>query len=78
LCHDLFWFSIAEWYLVNRGWPALGLGFNTGVMLMDLDCLRRVQWHKLWAEVLISNLTTSAYTALADQVVSETDPIFKL
>ncbi len=33
-----------DWYLpgrmTDRPWPALGRGFNTGVMLMHLDRLR--------------------------------------
>jgi hypothetical protein len=40
----------SDWYLPGKlwkshsPWPALGRGFNTGVILMHLDKLRRMNW----------------------------------
>jgi glycosyltransferase-like protein LARGE len=41
----------SDWYLPGKlwkshsPWPALGRGFNTGVILMHLDKLRRMNWY---------------------------------
>ena len=59
----------SNWYLGNlwenhHPWPALGRGFNTGVMLLNLQAMRQRGWYHLW-----STVTTKYYkpTALADQ-----------
>uniref|UniRef100_A0A672Z9Q5 LARGE xylosyl- and glucuronyltransferase 1 n=1 Tax=Sphaeramia orbicularis TaxID=375764 RepID=A0A672Z9Q5_9TELE len=43
----------SDWYLGNlwknhRPWPALGRGFNTGVILLLLDRLRKLRWEQMW------------------------------
>ena len=48
-------------------WPALGRGFNTGVILMDLTKLRSLNWSQLWRLVAEKDLVTMYGTSLADQ-----------
>ncbi|CAB4067160.1 LARGE [Lepeophtheirus salmonis] len=63
----------SEWYIPgklwknHRPWPALGRGFNTGVILMDLNKLRSFQWNTKWKLIAEKDLTTLYVTALADQ-----------
>ena len=51
----------------HRPWPALGRGFNTGVILLDLERLRRLNWWRTWRGVAENNLLTLLSTSLADQ-----------
>lgn len=64
----------SDWYLDNGRpsgahviWPAIGRGFNSGLLLVDLSELRNLKWQETWHNIaeleLISHLTTS----LADQ-----------
>ncbi|XP_077902251.1 xylosyl- and glucuronyltransferase LARGE2 isoform X4 [Ictidomys tridecemlineatus] len=62
----------SDWYLGNlwknhRPWPALGRGFNTGVILLWLDRLRQVGWEQIWTLTAQRELLTLAATSLADQ-----------
>ncbi|KAM3182768.1 hypothetical protein ACTXT7_011660 [Hymenolepis weldensis] len=60
----------SEWYLSEREkslWPALGHGFNTGVMLIDLKKMRKMGWNQYWKNVTQMHLKNASYTALADQ-----------
>ncbi|VDL60435.1 unnamed protein product [Hymenolepis diminuta] len=60
----------SEWYLSERGkslWPALGHGFNTGVMLIDLKKMRKMGWNQYWKNVTQLHLKNASHTALADQ-----------
>eukprot|EP00096_Caligus_rogercresseyi_P012646 TRINITY_DN5364_c0_g1_i1.p1 TRINITY_DN5364_c0_g1~~TRINITY_DN5364_c0_g1_i1.p1 ORF type:complete len:743 (+),score=142.12 TRINITY_DN5364_c0_g1_i1:258-2231(+) len=63
----------SDWYIPgklwknHRPWPALGRGFNTGVILMDLEKLRSFQWSTKWKLIAEKDLTTLYVTALADQ-----------
>ena len=64
----------SDWYLPNQlwkghsPWPALGRGFNSGVILMDLVLLRdHWQWARLWRQVAEKELITMFKTTLADQ-----------
>lgn len=50
----------------HHPWPALGRGFNTGVVLLNLLEMRRHRWHQLWSTVARKY---SSPTALADQDV---------
>ena len=63
----------SDWYvpgkLVERPWPALGRGFNSGVILMRLDRLRRARWQQLWRQVAEKELLTLFTSHLADQDV---------
>ena len=59
----------SNWYLGNlwehhRPWPALGRGFNTGVVLLNLEKMRQTAWHDTWSTVAKKY---SSPTALADQ-----------
>ncbi|XP_052800694.1 xylosyl- and glucuronyltransferase LARGE2s-like [Mya arenaria] len=62
----------SDWYLGkiwknHQPWPALGRGFNTGVMLMNLDILRAIGWMSTWRQVAEKELLVMYHTALADQ-----------
>ena len=62
----------SDWYLGklwvgHKPWPALGRGYNTGVMLLDLHAMRQQQWYKTWYEVATKTLGDYGAAALADQ-----------
>ncbi|XP_036349596.2 xylosyl- and glucuronyltransferase LARGE2 isoform X2 [Ochotona princeps] len=62
----------SDWYLGNlwknhRPWPALGRGFNTGVILLWLSRLQQAGWEQLWRLTARRELLTLPATSLADQ-----------
>ncbi|KAM6130832.1 xylosyl- and glucuronyltransferase LARGE2 [Pterocles gutturalis] len=62
----------SDWYLGNlwknhRPWPALGRGFNTGVILLLLDRLRHLGWEQMWRLTAERELMSMLSTSLADQ-----------
>ncbi|KAM8910193.1 xylosyl- and glucuronyltransferase LARGE1 isoform 4-T4 [Spinachia spinachia] len=62
----------SDWYLGNlwknhRPWPALGRGFNTGVILLLLDRLRKLRWEQMWKLTAERELMSMLSTSLADQ-----------
>ncbi|XP_054443162.1 xylosyl- and glucuronyltransferase LARGE2 [Pteronotus mesoamericanus] len=62
----------SNWYLGNlwrnhKPWPALGRGFNTGVILLRLDRLRQAGWEQMWKLTAAQELLTLPATSLADQ-----------
>ncbi|XP_006896830.1 PREDICTED: glycosyltransferase-like protein LARGE2 [Elephantulus edwardii] len=62
----------SDWYLGNlwknhKPWPALGRGFNTGVILLRLDRLRQIGWMQTWKVMTRRQLLTLSSTSLADQ-----------
>ncbi|NXK99447.1 LARG2 glucuronyltransferase, partial [Mesembrinibis cayennensis] len=62
----------SDWYLGNlwknhKPWPALGRGFNTGVILLMLDRLRRLGWEQMWRLTAERELMSMLSTSLADQ-----------
>ncbi|KAG7203628.1 hypothetical protein KM043_013663 [Ampulex compressa] len=64
----------SHWYIKSlsygqRPWPALGRGFNTGVMLMHLQQLRNRKFITLWETVTKHVLAHIPETSLADQDV---------
>lgn len=64
----------SEWYTGKlwkkyKHWPALGRGFNTGVMLFDLKKLRAIHWAHLWRLTAEKQLVNLLSTVLADQDV---------
>ncbi|XP_063401408.1 xylosyl- and glucuronyltransferase LARGE2s-like [Mytilus trossulus] len=67
----------SDWYLGklwknHRPWRALGRGFNTGVILLDLQKLRDMGWMELWNKIAQEELQTMLYTSLADQDIFNT------
>lgn len=50
-------------------WPALGRGFNSGTILVDLESLRdsKIDWRKIWRDETENQLTDHLNTPLADQ-----------
>lgn len=67
----------SDWYRgtiwkEHKPWPALDRGFNTGVMLMDLQMLRRYNWANIWSIITNQTLIEYQYTALADQDIINT------
>uniref|UniRef100_A0A0N5AQ35 Glycosyltransferase-like protein LARGE1 n=1 Tax=Syphacia muris TaxID=451379 RepID=A0A0N5AQ35_9BILA len=64
--------NLSDWYISDDDthpikWPALGRGFNTGVMLMNLKRLREIGWRDIWLRVTKKNLKKFNSTYLADQ-----------
>ncbi|KAM5170731.1 xylosyl- and glucuronyltransferase LARGE1 isoform 2-T2 [Mantella aurantiaca] len=62
----------SDWYLGNlwknhRPWPALGRGYNTGVILLLLDKLRKMKWEQMWRLTAERELMSMLSTSLADQ-----------
>ncbi|CAL8364554.1 xylosyl- and glucuronyltransferase LARGE2s isoform X2 [Gadus morhua] len=62
----------SDWYLGNlwknhKPWPALGRGFNTGVILLYLERLRRLRWEQMWRLTAERELMSMLSTSLADQ-----------
>ncbi|RXM34371.1 Glycosyltransferase-like protein LARGE2 [Acipenser ruthenus] len=62
----------SDWYLGNlwknhKPWPALGRGFNTGVILLLLERLRRIGWEQMWRLTAEQELMSMLSTSLADQ-----------
>ncbi|XP_015766293.1 PREDICTED: glycosyltransferase-like protein LARGE1 [Acropora digitifera] len=62
----------SDWYLGklwrnHKPWPALGRGFNTGVILLDLLKLRQMKWANLWRMTAERELMNMLSTSLADQ-----------
>ncbi len=79
----------SDWYLPgalwpgHAPWPALGRGFNSGVILMRLDRLRALGWQQTWRLIAEKELVTMLSTALADQdvfnaVIKEKPDIVKM
>ena len=46
-----------------------GRGFNTGVILMNLGILRKLDWMQMWKTIAQKELVTMLATSLADQVI---------
>ncbi|XP_065578708.1 xylosyl- and glucuronyltransferase LARGE2s-like isoform X2 [Artemia franciscana] len=64
----------SDWYLGTlfktfKPWPALGRGFNTGIMLMNLARLRLENWDQMWRQTAERELLVRLSTNLADQDV---------
>ncbi|XP_059161962.1 xylosyl- and glucuronyltransferase LARGE1-like [Physella acuta] len=62
----------SDWYLGklwknHRPWPALGRGFNTGVILLDLKMLREIGWMQMWRLIAEKELMSILSVSLADQ-----------
>ncbi|XP_071099912.1 xylosyl- and glucuronyltransferase LARGE1-like [Haliotis cracherodii] len=62
----------SDWYLGklwknHRPWPALGRGFNTGVILLDLKILKELNWMQMWRLIAEKELMSMLATSLADQ-----------
>nr|XP_002128775.1 LARGE xylosyl- and glucuronyltransferase 2-like [Ciona intestinalis] len=62
----------SDWYLGTlwenyTPWPAIGRGFNTGLILLDCMKLRAIEWQSKWKEVAQTDLKHFLSTALADQ-----------
>ena len=63
----------SDWYLgklweKQRPWPAIGRGFNTGVMLLHLKLMRAKDWIGMWTTVAKATLERlHSRTSLADQ-----------
>lgn len=64
----------SNWYIKsiynsNNPWPALNRGFNTGVILMHLDRLRKNKFANTWTSIAKEILKEISETGLADQDV---------
>ncbi|CAN7938798.1 unnamed protein product [Ixodes hexagonus] len=79
----------SDWYLGklwknHRPWPALGRGFNTGVILLQLQKLRGRNWMQMWRLIAEKELISMWFTSLADQDIfnamlkQHTDLLYRL
>ncbi|XP_026331083.1 LARGE xylosyl- and glucuronyltransferase 1-like [Hyposmocoma kahamanoa] len=60
----------SNWYYEADRWPALGRGFNTGVMLLNLRKIHTTtNWTLLWREAVNFNIKKLTKTSLGDQDV---------
>lgn len=62
----------SDWYLKSLPeghmvWPAVGRGFNSGLILANLKELRLRNWHQLWRRVAEVELVSHLVAPLADQ-----------
>ena len=64
----------SDWYVRSAQpqayrvvWPAIGRGFNTGLILADLDRLRAINWAQLWRTVAETELISRLTAPLVDQ-----------
>ncbi|XP_023245616.1 LARGE xylosyl- and glucuronyltransferase 2 isoform X2 [Copidosoma floridanum] len=62
----------SDWYIKSLSynshpWPALGRGFNSGVILMDLKRMRANRFSQLWKSTASTVLKEISETSLADQ-----------
>ncbi|XP_065158374.1 xylosyl- and glucuronyltransferase LARGE2s-like [Atheta coriaria] len=64
----------SDFYLSSKRtvWPAIGKGFNTGVILYRLDKLRLIAWDKLWNRVAKKAAMLYGATSLGDQDIMNT------
>lgn len=67
----------SDWYLGtlwkdHNPWPAIGRGFNTGIMLMNLKEMRKFGWSETWRIITKDTLPSHKYTSLADQDIINT------
>lgn len=64
----------SDFYLSKKStiWPAIGRGYNTGVILYRLDRLRNMQWDKLWTRVSKKAALMYGSTSLGDQDIMNT------
>lgn len=67
----------SDWYLGklwknHQPWPALGRGFNTGVILLDLKMLRELGWMQMWRLIAEKELMSMLSVSLADQDIFNT------
>ncbi|KAI8440489.1 hypothetical protein MSG28_001762, partial [Choristoneura fumiferana] len=70
LCDVVELWAINWYYDTEPRWPALGRGYNTGVMLLDLTKIRTViDWTSLWHDAVNENIDRLKVTTLADQDV---------
>ena len=69
----------SDWYIPGKRnknpWPAIGNGFNSGVILMDLLRLAEVNWSQMWRLTTERELLTF-HSAMADQGFNA-DQVFK-
>ncbi|KAK9739570.1 Glycosyl transferase family 8 [Popillia japonica] len=53
----------------NLHWPALGRGYNTGIILCHLQKMKRFNWNAIWFEIANNTVYSYGSTSLADQDV---------
>ena len=59
----------SDWYLEkkHKPWPAVGRGFNTGVILLNLELMRLRNWNQTWHSTARESLVVQSRATLADQ-----------
>ena len=57
----------SQWYLRRENWPAIGMGFNAGVVVMLLDRLNESMWRSVWTSTVSEELELKPSLHTADQ-----------
>ena len=59
----------SDWYLNPKynPWPAVGRGYNSGVILLDLKLMREKKWREMWQKAAREGFVKHDKTPLADQ-----------
>lgn len=57
----------SDYYLGLNVWPAIGRGFNSGVIMFNLYLLKKLNWPKLWSDLAKRDTLLYGSTRLADQ-----------
>lgn len=60
----------SDYYLgkfFSSPWPAVGKGFNSGIILYYTDRLKNLEWEKLWIRIAKKTASIFGATRLADQ-----------
>ena len=65
------WYKGSLW-TGHQPWPAIGRGYNTGVILMHLERMRKRNFQQKWRLVAEKYLVSYYATQLADQVRGRT------
>ncbi|CAG9860970.1 unnamed protein product [Phyllotreta striolata] len=62
----------SDYYLGEKKWPAIGRGFNSGVLLYNNYLLKKLNWPKLWSDIAKKAALYYGPTRLADQDIINT------
>ncbi|XP_039256581.2 xylosyl- and glucuronyltransferase LARGE2-like [Styela clava] len=64
-----YWYKTADGGKFDGAWQAIDWGFNTGMILYDLERLRRMNWTSMWNREARKELKVEGYALLAEQDV---------
>ncbi|CAH1103883.1 unnamed protein product [Psylliodes chrysocephalus] len=62
----------SDFYLGEKRWPAIGRGYNSGVLMYNIYLLKKLNWPKLWSASTKRAALDYGSTRLADQDIINT------